>query len=45
MIAALAEGRAKTDINMSIESHLMAFLAEQSRLENGVPKYLDDYRK
>lgn len=45
LIAALATGEAKTDINMSIESHLMAFLAEQSRLEDGVPKYLDKYRK
>ncbi len=45
MITALAEGHAKTDINMSLESHLMAFLVEQSRLENGVPKYLDEYRK
>ncbi len=45
MIAALRDGAAKTDINMSLESHLMAFLAEQSRLENGTPKYLEEYRK
>lgn len=45
LINALANGKTKTDINMSIESHLMAFLAEQSRLDNGIPKFLDEYRK
>ena len=37
LIANLANGELKTDIAASIESHLMAFAAEESRLNGGVP--------
>lgn len=45
MIASLAVNPGKTSIRMSIESHMIGFLAEQSRLKNGEPMILDDYRK
>lgn len=35
MISKLAKGQLKTDISMSIESHLIGFAAEESRLEGG----------
>ena len=45
MLHKLAEGQLRTDISMSIESHLIGFLAEKSRKEKGQVQYLDDYRK
>lgn len=46
LIKAFAEGYSKTDINLSIHSHVMAYAAEASRLNNGIPvdvnKYLDE---
>lgn len=46
LIRAFAEGYSKTDINQSIHSHVMAYAAEASRLNNGIPvdvnKYLDE---
>lgn len=46
LMKAFAEGYSKTDINLSIHSHVMAYAAEASRLNNGIPvdvnKYLDE---
>lgn len=35
LIAALAKGLTKTDISQSVESHLIGFAAEESRLKEG----------
>lgn len=45
MLHMLAEDKLRTDISMSIESHLIGFLAEKSRLEDGQVQYLEEYRK
>lgn len=45
LIRALAKDELKTDISLSIESHLIGFAAEQSRLNDGNPVYLKDIRK
>lgn len=45
LIAALAKGTNRTDITMSIESHLIAFAAEESRLQDGKPIKIDTLRK
>lgn len=45
LIAHLAEDTMRTDITESIESHLIAFAAEESRLANGTPVVLADMRK
>lgn len=45
MIESLATHPGKTNIRMSIESHLIGFLAEESRLQGGKPMLLDEYRK
>ncbi|MBQ8029307.1 MAG: hypothetical protein IJ262_07885 [Clostridia bacterium] len=37
LIKNLAKDELRTDISVSIESHLMAFAAEESRLNSGVP--------
>lgn len=44
MIKALADGKVRSDVNMSIESHLIGFCAEMSRKQNGLPIYLKDFR-
>jgi predicted dehydrogenase len=44
MIFALSRGFIRSDIELSIESHLIAFAAEESRLNNGAPVYIDKYR-
>lgn len=45
LIEYLAEDRLKTDISTSIESHLIAFAAEESRLNNGETVKLEEFRK
>lgn len=45
LIMALAEGRLTTDITASIESHLMGFAAEQSRLNDGNAVRIEELRK
>lgn len=45
MIERLSKGELKTDISMSIESHLIGFAAEKSRLLGGELQRLEDYRK
>lgn len=40
----LATDKLKTNISQSIESHLIGFAAETSRLNNGVPVYLNEIR-
>lgn len=44
MINKLAEGKLKTDISMSIESHLIGFVAEKSRKAGGKLELIKDYR-
>lgn len=44
MIDSFAEGKLKSDISMSIESHLIGFAAEKSRIGGGAPQKLEDYR-
>lgn len=45
LIRALAKDEIKTDISQSIESHLIGFAAETSRLSDGKPVYLKDVRE
>lgn len=45
LIRALAKDELKTDISLSIESHLIGFAAEKSRLSDGDPVFLSDVRK
>lgn len=45
MIIGLANDSLKTDISKSVESHLIAFAAEESRVNGSVPVYLDELRK
>lgn len=45
LIEYLAEDKLKTDISTSIESHLIAFAAEESRLNNGETIRLEEFRK
>ncbi len=45
LIEYLAEDKLKTDISTSIESHLIAFAAEESRLNNGETVKLEEFRK
>lgn len=45
MLIALAKGKTLSNIDFSIESHLIGFCAEKSRKENGAPVYLSDFRK
>lgn len=45
LIKALAKDNIRTDISQSIESHLIAFAAEKSRLKNGTPVKMDSIRK
>ena len=44
LIDYLAHDNLKTDISVSIESHLIAFAAEESRLNNGETIKLQEYR-
>lgn len=44
LITALAKDKLKTDISLSIESHLIGFAAEKSRLNNGIPVNLKEFR-
>lgn len=44
LIEALANDTLRTDISLSIESHLIGFAAEQSRLNGSVPVKLSDIR-
>ncbi len=45
LIEYLAEDKLKTDISTSIESHLIAFAAEESRIKNGETVRLEEFRK
>ncbi len=45
LIEYLAEDKLKTDISTSIESHLIAFAAEESRINNGETVRLEEFRK
>lgn len=45
LIEALAHDQLKTDIALSIESHLIGFAAEQSRLDNGNPVNMAQFRE
>lgn len=45
LIQNLAAGTLKTDISLSIESHLIGFAAEASRLQDSMPVYLETLRK
>lgn len=45
LIENLANGSLKTDITQSIESHLIGFAAEESRLNNSMPITLESIRK
>jgi len=45
MIAALGSGKIRTNIALSVESHIMGFCAEESRLNGGVPVKIADHRK
>lgn len=45
LIQNLAAGTLKTDISLSIESHLMGFAVEESRLQDSMPVYLETLRK
>ncbi|MFI3141849.1 MAG: Gfo/Idh/MocA family oxidoreductase [Clostridia bacterium] len=45
MVVGLANDSLKTDISKSVESHLIAFAAEESRVNDSAPVYLDDLRK
>lgn len=40
-----AKDKLKTDISLSIESHLIGFAAEESRLNGGMPVPLCKFRK
>lgn len=40
-----AKDKLKTDISLSIESHLIGFAAEESRLNGGMPVTLCKFRK
>lgn len=44
LIEHLAKGELKTNISESIESHLIGFAAEKSRLSGSVPVIIDDFR-
>lgn len=44
MIESLANDSVRSDVDMSIESHLIGFCAEMSRKQNGSPIYLNSYR-
>ena len=41
----LAKDNLKTDISLSIESHLIGFAAEKSRLNNSKPIILQEMRE
>lgn len=45
LIKALAEDKIRTDISLSVQSHLIAFGAEQSRINNSMPVKIADYTK
>lgn len=45
LIEYLAENNLKTDISLSIESHLIGFAAEESRLNNGKTIMLEEFRQ
>lgn len=44
LVRQLAKGNVSTDISRSIESHLMAMAAEESRLEDGKRVYIKEYK-
>lgn len=43
MIAALVNGNIRTDIFQSIQSHVIAYAAEQSRVNGGEKVVLDEF--
>lgn len=45
LIKKLAKDELRTDISLSIESHLIGFAAEKSRLNGGIPVKLSEFRK
>lgn len=45
LIKKLAKDELKTDISLSIESHLIGFAAEKSRQNGGIPVKISDFRQ
>ena len=44
MMKALGTGGIRTDVSMSVESHIIGFCAEKSRHNNGSPVFMKDFR-
>lgn len=44
LMRAIVTGECKTDISKSVESHIMAYALEQSRLNNGAPIDVEEFK-